>query len=120
MKILPASHGGRPVRNAHEQHNIWPAPNRSLTISERGSEAGPRKRARGIPFLDTLNKTLDQAQQIQGEADTKVANLLNGKGSEDVQSVMTAVEKADLSFQLVMQVRNKIVQAYRDVAGLQF
>ena len=72
------------------------------------------------PFLDTLNQTLDQAQQIQGEADTRVANLLNGKGGEDVQSVMTAVEKADLSFQLVMQVRNKIVQAYRDVAGLQF
>jgi len=77
---------------------------------------GPEK----SPFLDTLNQTLGQAQQIQGEADTKVASLLSGKGSEDVQSVMTAVEKADLSFQLVMQVRNKIVQAYRDVAGLQF
>ncbi|MGO9271838.1 MAG: flagellar hook-basal body complex protein FliE [Terriglobia bacterium] len=74
----------------------------------------------GPGFLDTLQKTLDQAQQIQGEASQKVSNLLSGRGSEDIQSVMVAAEKADLSFQLVMQVRNKIVQAYKDISGLQF
>ena len=74
----------------------------------------------GSQFLDALQKTLDQAQQIQGDADKKVSSLLNGRGSEDVQGVIVAVEKADLSFQLVMQVRNKIVQAYKDIAGMQF
>jgi flagellar hook-basal body complex protein FliE len=71
-------------------------------------------------FLDTVQKALDQAQQVQGEAAQKVSNLLSGRGTEDVQSVMVAAEKADLSFQLVMQVRNKIVQAYKEVSGLQF
>jgi len=71
-------------------------------------------------FLDSLQKTLDQAQQIQGDAAQKVSNLLSGRGTEDVQSVMVAAEKADLSFQMVMQVRNKIVQAYKEISGLQF
>jgi len=74
----------------------------------------------GSGFLDNLQKTLDQAQQIQNDASQKVSNLLSGRGTEDVQSVMVAAEKADLSFQMVMQVRNKIVQAYKDISGLQF
>jgi len=74
----------------------------------------------GSGFLDTVQKTLDQAQQVQGDASQKVSNLLSGRGTEDIQSVMVAAEKADLSFQLVMQVRNKIVQAYKDISGLQF
>jgi flagellar hook-basal body complex protein FliE len=44
---------------------------------------------------------------------------LNGQG-EDIHRVMIAVEKASLSFQLMMQVRNKIIQAYRDVSGTAF
>jgi flagellar hook-basal body complex protein FliE len=70
-------------------------------------------------FLDTLNKTLDQAQKVQGEADQKVSDLVNGRG-EDVHNAMIAVEKADLSFQLVMQVRNKIIQAYQEISQMPF
>ncbi|HLI34669.1 MAG TPA: flagellar hook-basal body complex protein FliE [Terriglobia bacterium] len=71
-------------------------------------------------FLDTLQKTLDQAQQMQAEADQKVTSLLNGQNTGDVQSVLLALEKADLSFQLVMQARNKIVQAYNTISNMQF
>ena len=70
-------------------------------------------------FLDTLQKTLDEAQQVQNEADKKVSDLVTGK-AEDVHSALIAVEKADLSFQLMMQVRNKIIQAYRDISQMQF
>jgi len=70
-------------------------------------------------FWDTLKDTLSQVQQAQNDADQKVTDLVSGKG-EDLHSAMTAVEKADLSFQLVMQVRNKIVQAYQQVSQIQF
>lgn len=70
-------------------------------------------------FWDTLKDTLSQVQQAQNEADQKVTDLVSGKG-EDIHSAMTAVEKADLSFELVMQVRNKIVQAYQQVSQMQF
>jgi flagellar hook-basal body complex protein FliE len=70
-------------------------------------------------FIDTLKQTLEQAQQIQTEADQKVSSLVTGQGG-DVQSAMVAVEKANLSFDMVMEVRNKIVQAYQDVYNMQF
>lgn len=70
-------------------------------------------------FLETLQSAMDQVQDAQGAAATKVAELLNGNGM-DVHSAMIAVEKADLSFQLMMQVRNKIVAAYQEVSRLQF
>lgn len=70
-------------------------------------------------FWDSLKTTLGQVQQVQNDADQKVTDLVTGKG-EDIHSAMAAVEKADLSFQLVMQVRNKIVQAYQQVSQIQF
>ena len=70
-------------------------------------------------FLDTLQKTLDQAQQIESDASSKVTDLITGKG-QDVHSAMIAAEKADISFQLIMQVRNKIVKAYQEISALQF
>ncbi|MGH9444283.1 MAG: flagellar hook-basal body complex protein FliE [Terriglobia bacterium] len=70
-------------------------------------------------FIDTLKQTLQQAQQIQTAADQKVSSLVTGQGG-DVQSAMVAVEKANLSFDMVMEVRNKIVAAYQDVYNMQF
>jgi len=48
-----------------------------------------------------------------------VNNVLKS-GDGDMTSVMIAVEKADVSFQLMMQVRNKIVSAYQDIEKMQF
>jgi flagellar hook-basal body complex protein FliE len=70
-------------------------------------------------FWDTLKDTFEQVQQAQSDADQKISDLVTGKGG-DIHSAMTAVEKADLSFEMVMQVRNKIVQAYQQVSQIQF
>jgi len=70
-------------------------------------------------FLETLHGAMDQVNELQGKADTKVASVLDGSGM-DVHSAMIAVEKADLSFQMMMQVRNKIVAAYQEVSRMQF
>jgi|SRR5579863_3933926 len=70
-------------------------------------------------FSETLRGAMDQVQQLQGVADGKVAGLLDG-GGMDVHSAMIAVEQADLSFQLMMQVRNKIVAAYQEISRMQF
>ncbi|MGH9328277.1 MAG: flagellar hook-basal body complex protein FliE [Terriglobia bacterium] len=70
-------------------------------------------------FVDTLKQTLQQAQQIQDEANQKVSAVATGKGG-DIQSTLVAVEKANLSFELAMEVRNKIVQAYQDIYNMSF
>ena len=57
--------------------------------------------------------------QLQTDAERQVAGVLAGQG-EDLHAALIAVEKADLSFQLMMQVRNKIVQAYQDISRMPF
>ncbi|HUK54687.1 MAG TPA: flagellar hook-basal body complex protein FliE [Candidatus Binatia bacterium] len=75
--------------------------------------------ANGPGFLDTLRNALDEVGQLQADADTKVSGLIRGNG-EDVHTAMLAVEKADLTFQLMMQVRNKILAAYQEISQMQF
>jgi len=70
-------------------------------------------------FLNVLHSAMDDMQQLQGQASTKVAGVLEGNGA-DVHTALIAVEKADLSFQLMMQVRNKIVSAYEEISRMQF
>ena len=70
-------------------------------------------------FFQTLENAMDKVQEMQSGADQQVASVLQGNG-EDLHSAMVAVEKADLTFQLMMQVRNKIVQAYQTVSQMQF
>ena len=68
----------------------------------------------GINFGDVLKN-----EKVNDDAAAQVSNLLQG-GTGDINSVMIAVEKADVSFQLMMQVRNKIVSAYQDIEKMQF
>jgi flagellar hook-basal body complex protein FliE len=70
-------------------------------------------------FLNVLHSAMDDMQQLQGQAEAKVAGVLEGNGA-DVHTALIAVEKADLSFQLMMQVRNKIVSAYEEISRMQF
>jgi flagellar hook-basal body complex protein FliE len=77
-----------------------------------GSGAGPS-------FNDVLKSAVDSVNASNDTAAAQVKNVLEGGGS-DLNSVMIAVEKADVSFQLMMQVRNKIVNAYEDIEKMQF
>jgi len=70
-------------------------------------------------FSGVLQNALSQVNQISGGAEEQIGTLLKG-GNADVSSVMIAVEKADVAFQLMMQVRNKIVAAYQDIEKMQF
>jgi flagellar hook-basal body complex protein FliE len=70
-------------------------------------------------FGAVLKNALSQVDQLSTSADQQVNTLVTG-GDADVSNVMVAVEKADISFQLMMQVRNKIVSAYQDIEKMQF
>ncbi len=70
-------------------------------------------------FGAVLSSALHHLNQLSGGAEQQVGNLLKGVGG-DVSTVMIAVEKADVAFQMMMQVRNKIVSAYQDIEKMQF
>lgn len=75
--------------------------------------------AGGSEFLETLRSAVGQVSDLQAQADTQVAGMLNGDG-QDIHSAMIAVEKANLAFELMVQVRNKIVSAYQEVSRMSF
>jgi flagellar hook-basal body complex protein FliE len=70
-------------------------------------------------FGDTLRNAINSVDQLNQTSDSQVSELLQGD-RQDIHNVMIAVEKADVSFQLMMQVRNKILNAYQEVSKLQF
>jgi flagellar hook-basal body complex protein FliE len=83
------------------------------------SAIGGGSEAEGMNFGDVLKNAVHSVNDVNDSAAAQVSNLLQG-GNGDVNSVMIAVEKADVSFQLMMQVRNKIVNAYQDIEKMQF
>jgi flagellar hook-basal body complex protein FliE len=64
-------------------------------------------------FGSALKGILESLETSNGEANMKVGEMLNGSG--DVHEAMLALQRADTMFQLTVQVRNKLVQAYQDV-----
>jgi len=97
-----------------------PLQNVSSSLSQIGSSLGGSSAGSGgSQFVNTLHDVMGQVDSLQSDATSKVKELLQGNG-QDLHSAMIAVEKADLSFQLMMQVRNKIIQAYQTVSQMQF
>ena len=70
-------------------------------------------------FTATLKQTIEEINQLQEKADQKVAGLATGKG-EDLPSTMIAVEQANVAFEMMVQVHNKIVQAYQEISQMSF
>jgi flagellar hook-basal body complex protein FliE len=77
--------------------------------------AGPEGKA---SFGEVLKDSLAQVNSLQHEADAAIQSLATG-GTATLHDTMLAVQKAELSFRLMMQVRNKIVEAYQEVLRMQ-
>jgi len=91
-----------------------PVPDLGAAASKLSSRTGAQS-----DFFEALQGAMNQVEQLHGDAQSKVAGMLDGSG-DDVHSAMIAVEKAGLAFEMMVQVRNKIVQAYQTVSQMQF
>jgi flagellar hook-basal body complex protein FliE len=71
------------------------------------------------PFSDLFTDAVGQVNQLQDQAQTAVSGLMTGSGV-DVHQAMIATQKASMAFELALAVRNKAVQAYQSLIGMQF
>lgn len=71
-----------------------------------------------VSFADTLKESIRQVNDAQLQADQAISDLTTGK-QQDLHQTMIAIEKANLSFELMMQVRNKILSAYEEISRMQ-
>ncbi len=83
------------------------------------SPASPSGSGDGLDFSNLLKNAVNQVNSMQDGSQQQVNALLSGQNT-DMSKVMVSVEKADVAFQLMMQVRNKIVSAYQDIEKMQF
>jgi flagellar hook-basal body complex protein FliE len=71
------------------------------------------------PFADLLTNAIGNVNQLEDQARVTVDGMMAGSGV-DVHQAMIATEKASMAFEMVLAVRNKAVQAYQSVIGMQF
>ena len=74
----------------------------------------------GSSFAAVFQAAVGNVDSLQSSADQQVLNMLHGGDNADIGKTMVSVEKADVAFQLMMQVRNKIVNAYQEMEKMQF
>lgn len=80
-----------------------------------GSAASP---AGAGGFLDSLKTAVGKVNDVQLQAGQAVDALMTGQ-SQDIHRTMVALQQADVSFQLMMQIRNKLVTAYEEIQRMQ-
>jgi len=83
-----------------------------------GRSAVPAANDQVSGFKDMLGDYLNQVSQMQGQADKAVRDLATGK-LDNVHEVVVAMSEADLSFRLMMQIRNRLVEAYKEIMRMQ-
>jgi flagellar hook-basal body complex protein FliE len=99
--------------------NLIPLPKEGTNlVPGLGTIAGEGAPAEGPSFGDVLKDSLDKVNNLQHEADKSITDLASG-GPTSLHDTMLALEKADLSFRLMMQVRTTIVEAYQEVVRMQ-
>lgn len=91
------------------------------TTSELRSESlfKPAEGQKGSPsFSDSLTKAVNEVNQLQHQSDVMIEKLSTGE-TKNIPEVMIAVEKADIALKLMVQVRNKMIEAYQEIMKMQ-
>ena len=99
-----------------------------MSISPIGSGAGiapiqtpeisGAKPSGSASFQDALSNAIQQVEQYRADANASVQTYLAGEG-EDLHKVALKTQEAELAFEMFLQVRNKVVQAYQEVMRMQ-
>ncbi len=72
-----------------------------------------------VDFGDKLKAAIDQVNKAQRTADTLSEQFVSDQSNVDLHEVMISLQKANVSFQSMIQVRNKLVTAYQEIMNMQ-
>lgn len=103
------------IRNAILQKNAALRDVASTGGSVGGASATPGSAPGG--FTEALNSALQQVNGLQGKAGEAAAAFERGE-TTDIAAVMLAKQQASVSFEATLQVRNKLLSAYKDIMSM--
>lgn len=90
----------------------------SALATGKSSDLGPAAGG-GVDFAQALKGAIDQVNQTQQGANKLAENFAAGDSNANLHEVMIELQKASVSFQEMIQVRNKLVSAYQDMMNMQ-
>ncbi len=90
------------------------SPGMASAIEEAGIRSSRPTEEPGASFMDVLDQSIGGVDQLHQKAELAVERLTTGE-NVDIHGAMIAMKKAEVSFQLMMQVRNKVVEAYQEI-----
>lgn len=82
-------------------------------VADATARVGQNEQTSNDEFSDSLTRLIGSVDETGQEANAAVTRMLDGTG--DVHEAMIALQRAEMTFQLTMQVRNKLVQAYQEI-----
>jgi flagellar hook-basal body complex protein FliE len=94
------------------------APVAPIEVPQTESASGGMGASASTSFKDILGSAIQQVEGARADANQGVQRFLSGDG-DDLHSVILNSQRADLEFQMFMQVRNKVVSAYQEVMRMQ-
>ena len=96
-----------------------PIVNNTQILRFRGPEELPGLRTEDGPsFADVFKKTLNDASDLQAESQRLIEAFVRGEPVE-IHEVMAAANEAAISLELLVEIRNKLTEAYRTVMNMQ-
>ncbi len=77
-----------------------------------------QEKVKGDSFDEILKQSLDEVNKLQNKADKSIEAIASGK-MENIQDAVMAIEKADVSLKLLTEIRNKAIEAYKEIMRMQ-
>jgi len=79
---------------------------KNVTVKEKGN------------FSNIINNAIKKVDKLENAADQSIVDMLQGKA--DIHETMVALQKSDISMRMFLAVRNKAIEAYREIMRMQF
>jgi flagellar hook-basal body complex protein FliE len=92
---------------------------RAAMAAAQGQPAQATAATGGVDFANVLKSSLDGVNQAQHQAEDMQKAFVLGDDKVSLSDTMIAMQKANISFQTAVQVRNKVVAAYNDIMNMQ-
>lgn len=89
------------------------------TAAQAGAKPAEAPAAGGVDFAQVLQGSIEKVNQAQTQAHAMAEKLAAGDKTQNLHEVMVALQTASVSFQEMVQARNRLVSAYQDVMNIQ-
>ena len=101
------------MKSILESHSVQSRNNLDFTGVPKLEDSDDKK----TDFANAVKNYISNVSDLQQSSNLSIKDLLSGK-NEDITSVISAVAKADISFKLLVGVRNKLIEAYKQTMNM--